>query len=219
VNTPRVLVACEFSGAVRDAFRRRGFEAWSCDLEGVEPEGEYPNYHLFGDVRDLWDVFGWRWDLVIAHPPCTFLANSGAKHLYRGARKENGPDPARWAAMWKAAAFYSDMLEAPADHVCVENPIMLGYAREFIQERQGRESTTQIVQPWQFGHGETKATVLELIGLPPLAPTNVVAGREQKIWKMGPGPDRQKNRSRTFAGVAEAMASQWGTFISAKDLL
>lgn len=207
----RVLVACEFSGAVRDAFRRRGHEAWSCDLEGIEPEGEWPNYHLFGDARWFFEGPYGDWDLIIAHPPCTYLANSGAKHLYHGMRKSGGIDPDRQRSMYQAAAFYTDMIEAPAAHICVENPIMLGYARSFIDSFKTRATERHIVHPWQFGHGEQKSTVLELFNLPPLKPTDIVEGREQKIWRMGPSPTRQRDRSRTFAGIADAMADQWGS--------
>lgn len=206
-----VLVCCEESGVVRDAFRELGHEAWSCDLEGVEPRGKWPNYHLYGDCRLFFHYFGWRWDLIIAHPPCDNLANCSAKWLYHGGRKENGEDPDRWKAMWKDAAFYCDMLEAPADRICVENPIMLGYARDFIDGFNTRKTVRQIVQPWQFGHGEQKATVLELFNLPPLVPTNIVEGREQRVWKMTPSPTRKRDRAETYAGIAAAMADQWGS--------
>lgn len=147
--------------------------------------------------------------MLIAHPECTYLANSGAKHLYAGMRKENGPDGDRWAKMGAGALFFRLMLQAPAPFKAVENPIMLGHPKRLF----GIPDPTQIIQPWQFGHGETKATGLWLDGLPPLVPTHIVSGREQRIWKMGPGPERQKERSRTFAGIAQAMASQWGDFL------
>jgi hypothetical protein len=195
----RVLVACEFSGTVRDAFAARGFNAWSCDLLPTERPGQ----HFCDDVLHLLARDPW-WDLVIAHPPCTYLANSGAKHLYRGMKKANGPDPARWENMRQSAEFFKTFLALPCP-IAIENPIMLGHAREII----GR-GPDQIIQPWQFGHGETKATCLWLQGLPPLVPTDVVEGREQRVFRMPPSADRWKERSRTFAGIAAAMAEQWG---------
>jgi hypothetical protein len=187
----RVLVACEFSGVVRDAFIRRGHSAVSCDLL----PSETPGPHIQGDVRDclLMD-----WDLMIAHPPCTYLANSGVRWLYR--------DNDRWDAMVQAAEMFCALLYAPIERVAVENPVMHGYARTLIGER-----STQTIQPWQFGHGETKATCLWLRGLPPLAPTNIVSGRAARVHRLAPSLDRWKARSRTLPGIAEAMANQWGT--------
>ncbi|WP_226998414.1 hypothetical protein [Tardibacter chloracetimidivorans] len=149
--------------------------------------------------------------MLIAHPECTFLANSGAKHLYAGMKAENGPNPDRWAMMGAAATFFNMMLNAPIAHVAVENPIMLGHPRRLF----GIPTPTQTIQPHEYGHGETKATCLWLRNLPPLMPTNPVEGREQRVWKMGPGPDRKKERSRTFPGIAAAMAEQWGDYIRA----
>ena len=180
-----VLVACEFSGVVRDAFRAEGHDAISCDFLDTETAG--PHYR--GDVRDI--LCG-RWDLLIAHPPCTHLSASGARwwHLKR-------------AEQSAALDFVSLLLDAPIERIALENPI-------------GRISTAirrpdQIVQPWQFGHGETKATCLWLKDLPPLMPTSVVAGREPRIHRLPPSPDRWKLRSITYRGIAEAMAKQWGT--------
>ncbi|WP_245459640.1 hypothetical protein [Mesorhizobium sp. M1A.F.Ca.IN.022.02.1.1] len=147
-----------------------------------------------------------RWDLIIAHPECTYLANSGAKHLYAGMNAANGPEADRWAKMGAAAQFFLSLLNAPAPMVAVENPIMLGHPKRLF----GIPDPSQIIQPWQFGHGETKATCLWLRGLPPLAHTNVVEGREQRVFKMAPGPDRKRDRSRTYDGIARAMAHQWG---------
>jgi hypothetical protein len=191
----RVLVACEFSGIVRDAFLARGHEALSCDLLA----SERPGPHYQGDVLDLL-VPGAAWDLVIAHPPCTYLANSGVRWLYGGKGTER--DPARWADMEAAAAFFRVLLEAPVPRVAVENPIQHGHA--------GLPKPTQVVQPWWFGHGEIKATGLWLRGLPPLVPTNVVVGRAPRVHHASPGPDRWKVRSRTLTGLAAAMAAQWG---------
>ena len=200
----RVLVACEESAIVRDAFRARGFDAWSCD---ILPCAGDPRWHIQGDAVAA--VYARRWDLVIAHPECTYLANSGAKHLYAGMKKENGPNPERWARMGAGALFFRLMLNAPARHVAVENPIMLGHAKALF----GIPEATQFIQPWEHGHGETKATGLWLRNLPKLRPSNPVEGREQRIWKMGPGEHRQRERSRTFPGIAAAMAQQWGDFI------
>jgi hypothetical protein len=196
----RVFVSCEFSGAVRDAFRRLGHDAWSCDLDGIEPEGDWPNYHVYGDCRRF---MGKSWDLMIAHPPCTFLANSGVRWLYGG--KGTKRDPTRWRDMQKAADFFKELLDAPIDKIAVENPIMHKYGREII----GRPCN-QIIQPWQFGHGETKATCLWLKGLPELKPTNIVSGRNPRVHFASPSPDRWKERSRTLPGIAYAMAEQWG---------
>lgn len=209
----RVLVACEFSAVVRDAFRARGFDAWSCDL--LPTEGE-PRWHIQGDaIRAAYDSrpFTGSWDLIIAHPECTFLANSGAKHLYAGMKAENGPNPERWARMGAAAAFFLALFNAPARHIAIENPIMLGHPRELF----GIPAPAQIIQPWQFGHGETKATCLWLKDLPPLVPTNEVAGRDQRVFRMPPSADRWKNRSRTFQGIADAMADQWGAHLLASE--
>ena len=147
----RVLVACEFSGVVRDAFRARGHDAVSCDLL----PSERPGPHIVGDVRAILHD---GWDLLIAHPPCTFLANSGAKHLYLGCRRENGAAGDRWANLGHAAAFFLDMLRAPIPRIAVENPIMLGHVRRLFDI----PAPSQTIQPWQFGHPETKATCLWL---------------------------------------------------------
>lgn len=198
----RVLVACEYSATVRDAFRARGADAWSCDL--LPTEGD-PRWHIQGDARIAAYHWQHKWDLLIAHPECTYLANSGAKHLYAGMKAENGPNGDRWAMMGAAASFFYSMLDAPVKHIAVENPIMMGHPRRLF----GIPSPSQIIQPWQFGHGETKATCLWLKNLLPLVPTNEVEGRDQRIWRMAPGADRKKERSRTYQGIAEAMAAQW----------
>lgn len=146
------------------------------------------------------------WDLMIAHPPCTFLANSGSKHLYIGKRKENGIDRERWACMEAGARFFRALLDAPVPRVAVENPIVHCHAREIIGQ-----SATQVIQPWQYGHGETKATCLWLKSLPKLQPTRIVSGRTPRVHFASPGPDRWKERSRTLPGIATAMAAQWGS--------
>jgi hypothetical protein len=203
----RVLVACECSARVRDSFRARGHDAWSCDLQPCEGD---PRWHIQGDA--IAAAYGQRWDLLIGHPECTFLANSGAKHLYAGMKAENGPNAERWARMGAAAAFFLALWNAPVARVALENPIMVGHPRRLF----GIPGPTQTIQPWQFGHGETKATCLWLKGLPPLAPTEIVEGREQRVWKMGPGPDRKRERSRTFEGIAAAMAEQWGNDLESR---
>ena len=199
----KVLVACEFSGAVRDAFRALGHDAWSCDLLPSETEG----LHIQDDVlnRLTWT----HWDLLVAHPPCTFLANSGVRWLYGG--KGTTPDPVRWEKMKAGAEFFKALLDAPIERVAVENPIMHRYAREIV----GR-GHDQTIQPWQFGHGETKATCLWLKGLPKLVPTKIVDGRQPRVHFASPGPDRWKERSRTMTGIAEAMAAQWGGRVETK---
>jgi hypothetical protein len=186
----KVLIACEFSGTVRDAFAARGHDAWSCDLLPTESAGQ----HYVGDVRDiLYD----GWDLMIGHPPCTYLANSGVQWLYR---REG-----RWEQMREGAEFFRMLLNAPIPRIAIENPIMHKYAKEIIGA-----PPTQTVQPWMFGHGESKATCLWLKNLPALTPTNIVSEREQRIWKLPPSTDRWKLRSVTYAGIADAMAEQWG---------
>jgi len=197
----RVLVACERSGVVRQAFRALGHDAWSCDLE---PADDGSDFHLQCDaIRAACET---DWELLVAHPECTYLANSGAKHLYAGMKAANGPNADRWAHMGAAAAFFLALWNAPVNRVCVENPIMLGHPRRLF----GIPAPQQIIQPWQFGHGETKATCLWLRGLLPLRPTSIVEGREQRVFRMAPGPDRKRDRSRTYEGVAAAMAQQWG---------
>lgn len=192
----RVLIACEFSGVVRRAFRARGHDAWSCDLLPAEDGSEF---HYQGDVIGL-NLLRLEWDLLIAHPPCTYLANSGVRWLYGGKGKVR--DPERWAEMERAADFFNALWLHDCPRVCVENPIQHRHA--------GLPKPTQIIQPWQFGHPETKATCLWLRGLEPLVPTNIVDGRKPRVHHASPGPDRWKERSRTLQGIADAMASQWG---------
>ena len=186
----KVLVACEFSGIVRDAFAARGHDAWSCDLLPTERPGQ----HYQGDVFDIIED---GWELMIAHPPCTYLANSGVRWLHE--------KPGRWILMNDGANFFFELLHAPIKRICIENPIPHKYAVEVI----GRKYT-QTIQPWQFGHGETKRTCLWLRRLPPLVPTDIVDGREPRVHHMPPGPDQWKNRSRFYPGIAAAMAEQWG---------
>lgn len=170
----------------------------SCDLEPTDRPG--PHYQ-----GDIFDVLYDGWDLMIAHPPCTYLANSSSKHLYLGKKKEGGPDLDRWARMRDGAEFFRRLWHADIPKVAIENPVMLGYAKLIIGAEQ-----TQIIQPWQFGHGETKKTALWLRNLPPLVPTDIVEARVARVHLMSPGPERQKLRSRTLPGIAAAMAEQWG---------
>jgi site-specific DNA-cytosine methylase len=179
-----VLVACEFSGTVRDAFIAKGHSAWSCDVLPCEAGGP----HIQGDVRDYLDQY---WDLMVAHPPCTHLAVSGAR-WFEGKRKEQ----------LAALGFVALLMSANIPMIAIENPVSV--ISSAIRK------PDQTIQPWQFGHGETKATCLWLRGLPCLVATDVVQGREQRVHKMPPGPDRWKERSRTYTGIASAMAEQWG---------
>lgn len=187
-----VLVACEYSGRVRDAFRKLGHDAWSCDIIDAEPPSDY---HIKADVLE---VLYLGWDLIIAHPPCTYLCNSGVRWLYT--------EPGRQEKMKAGAEFFKKFLEVDCLRVAIENPIMHKHAKEII-----KVDYDQIIHPWQYGHGETKATCLWLRGLPKLQPTNIVEGREARIHMMSPGKDRGKKRSETYAGIAEAMAAQWGS--------
>ena len=182
----RVLVACEYSGRVRDAFRRRGHDAWSCDLLDCEAD---PRWHYQAPVEK---VLGCGWDLMIAHPPCTHLAISGSRHFHRKQREQA-----------EALDFVRLLMAAPIERWCIENPVSV--ISSTIRP------PDQIIQPWQFGHGETKATCLWLQNLPRLKSTEVVDGRDPRVHMMPPGPNRWKERSRTFQGVAEAMGDQWGT--------
>lgn len=200
----RILVACEFSGTVRNAFNDRGYDAWSCDLL---PDEHRSNKHITGDVRD---VLGDGWDLlIVAHPPCTRLCSSGVRWL-------SSPPPGRtlesmWAELDEGAELFSTLWNAPIPHIAVENPVMHKHAKERIA---GYAAPAQSVQPWQFGHGETKRTCLWLRNLPALVPTDVVEGRQPRVHHMSPGPDRWRERSRFFTGIANAMADQWGPVIT-----
>lgn len=229
----RVLVACEYSGRVRDAFIRAGHDAMSCDLLPTD----VPGPHYEGDVRDILDGLEIKdsyrggipfcdlsaydqelanqgilendiakWDLLIAHPPCTYMTNSGVSWLHK--------DPDRWALLDEAAVFFNALLNAPIPQICIENPIMHKYAKERI----GNVQQSQVIQPWMFGHMEQKATCLWLKGLPLLRPTNNVKEEMKKLPKnererthyLPPSADRWKIRSTTYQGIADAMAAQWG---------
>ena len=182
----RVLVACEYSGRVRDAFRKRGHDAWSCDLLECEAD---PQWHHQGPVEELLHQ---GWDLMVAHPPCTHLAVSGSRHFHRKQREQRD-----------ALNFVRLLMSAPIPRWCIENPVSVISS--------AIRPPDQIIQPWEHGHGETKATCFWLQNLPRLVPSNCVEGREPKVHLMSPGPDRWKERSRTYQGVADAMADQWGS--------
>ena len=197
----RVLIACEFSGTVRRAFAARGHDAWSCDLLPAE---DGSNRHIVGDARTLlndgWDL------LMVAHPPCTRLCNSGVRWLTKAPPGRTLAE--MWAELETGAALFSAFWNAAIPRIAVENPVMHKHAKALIE---GYEPPAQSVQPWQYGHGEVKRTCLWLRGLPVLTPTDVVEGREARVHRMPPGPNRGKERSRFFSGIADAMADQWGS--------
>lgn len=188
----KVLIACEYSGIVRDAFIERGYDAMSCDLLPTERPG--PHYQ-----GDVFDIIGDGWDLMIAHPPCTDLAVSGARWFHLKIEKQAA-----------ALEFVRKLLYAPIPHIALENPVSIISSRI--------RKPNQIIQPWQFGHGEMKTTCLWLKWLPKLMATNIVSGREQRIWKMSQSAGRWKERSRTFPGIAAAMADQWGRYVESELL-
>jgi hypothetical protein len=182
----KVLIGCEYSGTVRDAFLARGHEAMSCDLLPTD----VPGPHYQGDLRD---VLQYPWDLAIFHPPCTHLSVSGARHFE--AKRMDGRQQA-------AVSFFMELARAPIPMIAIENPVC-------IMSSLWRKPD-QTIQPWQFGHPETKATCLWLKGLPCLVPTDIVEGREARVHRLPPSPERWKLRSTTYAGIADAMAEQWG---------
>lgn len=195
----RVLVACEYSGTVREAFRKLGHDAWSCDI--IPSDDNSPHHYQC----DVFDVIDNGWDLMIAHPPCTYLTNSGVTWLYK--------DNLRWQELIKGASFFNKIFGADIPRIAVENPIMHKWAKMIINKPH-----SQIIQPWQFGHAESKATCLWLKNLPELKETNNVKDEFLKLPKnigqrlhyLPPSKDRWKIRSKTFDGIAEAMANQWG---------
>lgn len=222
----KVLVACEFSGTVRDAFAARGWDAWSCDLR----ESETPGNHITGDVIPLLKQ---RWDLLIGHPPCTIMTNSGARWLYeqwtpaekvaygkefkkplRGHSRRR--DEQRWSELTEATDFFNLFTKTDIPHVAIENPVMHGHAQKLVGG-----SATQYVQPFHFGVMESKQTGLRLYNLPLLTPTNNVEKEMRKLPKkewnrihyMSPGPDRERERSITYPAIAQAMADQWGSYL------
>lgn len=205
----KILVACEMSGVVRRAFRDRGHNAYSCDILPSEDDSEH---HLIGDVLSMriggMHIWDWKWDMLIGFPPCTHLSLSGARWATDHWVKMKDKPP-RWhdgaekrRLREDAVAFFRTLWEAPIEKICLENPMSVASSR--IVKR------SQEIQPWQFGHGERKTTWLWLKNLPPLAPTNILEGREERVWNMPPGPTRSIERSRTFEGIGKAMAEQWG---------
>lgn len=183
----KVLVACEESQAVTKELRRLGHEAYSCDIEPCS--GGHPEWHLQVDATELLKM---QWDMIIAFPPCTDLAVSGARYFEQ--KRKDGRQK-------KSIVFFMKFAEADCEKIAIENPVG-------IMSTHWRKPD-QIIQPWQYGHGETKATCLWLKGLPKLKPTEIVEGREPRVWKMPPSKDRAKMRSKTYTGIAKAMAEQW----------
>ena len=183
----KVLVACEFSGIVREAFAAKGHDAWSCDILPTEIPGNHIQDDVLNHLND-------GWDLMIGHPPCTYLCNSGVRWIHT--------QPNRLDKTKDASEFFYNLLNANIDKICIENPIPHKYGT--------LPKYTQIIQPWMFGCGEVKATCLWLKNLPELEPSNIVDGRKPRIHYEAPGPDRSKNRSRTYKVIASAMAEQWG---------
>ncbi len=197
----RVLIGCEFSGVVRRAFAALGHDAWSCDLVPAE---DGSNKHIRGDVRDHLDD---GWDLLaVFHPPCTRLCNSGVRWLH---------ERDLWDDLDRAAGIFSTLWNASIPRRAIENPIMHRHAKERIANYR---EPSQVIQPWQFGHGETKATCLWLHGLLPLYPTDIVAGRVARVHRMPESHDRARARSRTYEGIARAMAQQWGGDMLPKEM-
>jgi hypothetical protein len=196
----KVLVACEYSGIVRNAFLARGHDAWSCDLL---PSEDGSNRHITGDARQIlndgWDL------LMVAHPPCTRLCNSGVRWLSKPPPGRTLDDMHR--ELREGADLFSTFWNADIERICIENPVMHKHAKALILNYR---KFSQSVQPWQFGHGETKRTCFWLKSLPPLTPTDTVSGRDQRVHRMPPGPQRWKERSRFYPGIAKAMAEQWG---------
>ena len=207
----KVLVACEFSGVVSKAFKEKGHEVHSCDLLHMH----YPNHNWWHYQGPVEDIINDGYDLMIAHPPCTYLCNSGVRWLHASkdtldnfgepSKKEQIRVHDRWKNLEEAIRFFCLLKDAPINKICLENPIPHKYATISI------DTPTQYVQPWQFGHKETKKTGLWLKNLPPLVPTNIVEGPyHAKVHLASPGPDRWRLRSITYEGIANSMASQWG---------
>jgi len=196
----RVLIACEFSGRVRDAFAEKGHDATSCDILSSDKSGQ----HIVGDVLE---IINDGWDLMISHPPCTYMANSGVQHLHK--------DTSRWPKLFDAAKFFKALMDAPIEKIAIENPIMHGYGKQLL----GGVNQDQVIQPWMFGHTEQKATCLWLKNLPKLTETNnvkeemmLLPKRErERLHYLPPSEDRAKLRSTTYQGIANAFAEQWGS--------
>lgn len=204
----RVIIGCEFSGVVRDAFSSRGHDAWSCDTEPTLSPGQ----HYQEDIFSVLNRTKGTWDLAIFHPPCTYLCNSSVRWLYKKGVKTNGRDETRWENMRKGGEFFQKLRDCGIPRIALENPVPHSYALEYMGPY------SQIIQPWQFGHTENKKTALWLFGLPLLRETNNVKYLMKNMLKkdtdkthyMSPGKDRGKRRSIFFKGIGEAMADQWG---------
>lgn len=210
----RVLIACERSGVVREAFRRRGHDAWSCDLVPAEDNSKY---HFQDDIRSVLHMTTTHWDMMIAFPDCTYLCNSGVLRLYKNGKKVNGRDEQRWINMRAGAVFFKELLKTDIPRVALENPTMHGHAARLIGH-----APAQSIQPYQFGEDASKRTCLWLRNLPLLTPTKYIEPRivdGRKLWanqtpsgqnKLGPSPTRGIERARTYRGIADGMAAQWG---------
>lgn len=210
----KVFVACEFSGVVRDAFARLGNDSWSCDLIPSEsPNHKFNDLHGGGKARhiqtDVGGLFLKGWGLLIAHPPCTYLCNSGVRWLAPGGTLNRE----RYQKMTEACDFFAALYFAKIPRIAIENPVMHKYARDYLKFTWKIPTYTQTIQPWQFGHGEIKRTCLWLRNLPALKPTEIVSGREPRVHHASPGVNRWKERSRTLSGIANAMAEQWGNLV------
>jgi hypothetical protein len=212
----RVLVACEFSGIVRDAFAALGHDAWSCDLLPSEKPGKHLQQNILDHCRLKYSPTDHKsWDLIIAHPPCTYLCNSGVRWLAPGGVINKD----RHQKMTLACDFFAALYWANIPQICIENPVMHKYARDYLKSAWKIPTYTQSIQPWQHGHGETKRTCLWLRGLPPLVPSDLVSGRKPVVHFESPGPNRWANRSRTKEGIAKAMAAQWSAYLTNSEEL
>ena len=204
-NKIKILVACEFSGIIREAFRKRGFDAYSCDILPAEDRSPF---HIQDDVQNILND---GWNLMIAHPPCTFMANSGVRWLWEDSRYSIAA--IRWEKLCNSVKFFKNLYFSNIPHIALENPIPHKYAIAMLGLKYD-----QIIQPWQFGEPYSKATCLWLRNLPPLKATKIIPKSQikQAVWKEPPSKERWKNRSRTYKGIAEAMAEQWGKFMEEK---
>ena len=196
----RILIGCEESQVVCKAFRDKGHEAYSCDL--IDTRGN-PDWHIKGDIMAQLDLYAEPWDLIILHPDCTAMAVSGNRWYGKGMKYHDKREVAvKWTTdLWDEAT-------RVCKRVVLENPVSVIFSQ--IGPSHYLNTKIQYIQPWMFGHGETKKTGFALYGVPELQPTNIVDGREQRVWKMSPGPNRKRDRSVTYQGIAEAMADQWG---------
>ena len=200
-----VLVACEESQAITIELRKKGIEAYSCDI--LPCSGGYPEWHIQGDAIE--EAYSGKYTSMIGNPPCTFLCNSGVRWIYQNGKAnsdKSNVNKQRWKAMQEGAKFFTKLLNAPVERIAIENSIMHQYAKEIVGKNQD-----QVIQPWMFGHPDKKGTCLWLKGFPELKPTKTIPKQERKdtIHFMSPGPERNKLRSKTFQGIAKAIADQW----------